>query len=282
MSALKNRYYKDGAILKDNGNEVETVTPYTEANLFTLQYAQSNDVMWIVHNSYSPRLLERASATSFTLSEITFNDGPFLPRNDLQNDDSITLASDTATVGAGATITASAAVFNVSDHVGALFKLSHPRVNTSTSGTATGTGTIGSAIDVDGPFTFSTGGNWHGTVALQRNEDSNGWETYKTWTSIMTAGAGSLNAQYSGVEYAKNVQYRIQVTAYTAGTIQANLTVNSSTQSGVIRITATASTTSATATVISPLASTDATLQWYEGCWSPHRFSEKGNYHKFG
>ena len=108
-------------------------------------------------------------------------------------------------------------------------------------------------------------------VELQRNEDSNGWETYRTWESVLSAGVGSLNAQFTAIEYAQNVQYRINVTTYTGGTVEASLTVNTSTQSGIVKIQSVESVSSATVKVISKIASTSATKQWYEGAWSQVR-----------
>jgi hypothetical protein len=155
-----------------------------------------------------------------------------------------------------------------SGHVGSLWRITLPRVTSSTSGTATGTGVIGSAIDVDGPYTFKTSGHWGATIELQRNEAENGWETYRTWTSTINNGVGSLNAQYTGREYSQNVQYRINVTSYTGGTIEASLTVNTSTQSGIVKVQSYTSSSSVEVKVISKLASTNTTKQWYEGAWS--------------
>ena len=271
MGNLIFRYFYDGAVVLDGAAVVSTVTPYVTADLPEIQYAQSIDVMWLVHGSYAPRTLTRTSATEFTLGTIDFKYGPFLPRNDYYNDDGVTLKSETAIVaGASGTITASAATF-AAGHVGSLWKLILPRVNTSTSGTATGTGVIGAAIDVDGPFTFKTSGNWAATVELQRNEDTNGWETYRTWVSTISGGVGSLNAQYTGMEYSQNTQYRINVTAYTSGTVQGQITVNTSTQPGIVKVTAYTNTTTVTATVVSKLASTNTTKQWQEGAWSAVR-----------
>ena len=268
MSNLSFRFFFDGGIVLDGGdNIVTTTTPYLTADLFQVQFIQSLDVLYLTHQDYAPRTLSRTSASEFTLEEIDFDFGPFLQRNDYLEDDDVTLTCSVITVAASGTLTASAATFE-SGHVGSLWKLTLPRVNTSLKGTATGTGVIDAAIDVDGPFTFKTSGHWGATIELQRNEDSNGWETFRTWTSVLTSGVGSLNAQYTGIEYAQNVQYRMNVTTYSGGTVQASLTVNTSTQSGIVKITAVGSTTSATATVISKLASTDTTKQWNEGAWS--------------
>jgi len=272
MSALINRYYFDGGIVLDDGSVVTTVTPYLAADLFQIQHAQSNDVMWLVHGDYAPRNLSRVSASQFDLDEIDFKFGPFLGRNDYINDDKITLSSSVIVKDEVGTLTAAGPMSPVevfeTGHVGSLWRLTLPRVNTSVSGSATGTGVVDAAIDVDGPFTFKTSGHWGATVELQRNEDENGWETYRTWVSTITNGVGSLNAQYTGTEYAQNTQYRINVTAYSSGTVQASLTVNTSTQSGIVKVQSYTSSSSVGIKVISKLASTNTTKQWYEGAWS--------------
>lgn len=261
-------FFNGGIVLDGSSNIVETVTPYLEADLFQVQFIQSLDVMYLTHQDYAPRTLSRTSASEFTLAAIDFTFGPFLKRNDYIEADDVTLTCSVIAADASGTLTASAATF-LAGHVGSLWKLVLPRVNTSVSGTASGTGVIDAAIDVDGPFTFKTSRHWGATIKLQRNQDSNGWETYRTWTSVLSAaGVGSLNAQYTGIEYDQNTQYRMNVTSYSGGTVQASLTVNTSTQSGIVKVTAVASTTSATVTVISKLASTDTTKQWHEGAWS--------------
>lgn len=274
MSNLINRYYYDGGIvIDDDGNDVTTVTPYSGDDLFQIQYAQSNDVMRLVHGDYAPRILSRVTASEFTLEEIDFKNGPFLLRNDWVEDNDITLSSSVIVKDEVGTLTAVGPMSPVevfeSGHVGSLWMLTMPRANTNIHGTATGTGVIDAAIDVDGPFTFKTAGHWHATVRLQRNESENGWEDYRIWHSRMSAGVGSLNAQYTGIEYAPNVQFRINVTQYTAGTVEASLTVNTSTQSGIVKVQSVEATDSATIKVISKLATADtATKQWNEGAWS--------------
>ena len=53
--------------------EIYTIsTPYLEADLSTLQFVQSADVITIVHPDYAPRDLSRSADTSWSLSAITF------------------------------------------------------------------------------------------------------------------------------------------------------------------------------------------------------------------
>ncbi|MCB1712601.1 MAG: hypothetical protein KDH96_09070, partial [Candidatus Riesia sp.] len=47
-------------------------TPYVEADLTTLKYAQSGDVIVIAHPNYAPRELSRTGDASWSLSTITF------------------------------------------------------------------------------------------------------------------------------------------------------------------------------------------------------------------
>ena len=256
------------ADLDDGFPIAETPTPYQESNLFELQFRQSADVMWIVHPDYAPRKLTRTTTTSFDLSIINFTKGPFLPRNDLENADGITI-TPSATTGA-ITLTASAAVFD-SAHIsapGALFKITHARATTETSGSSThpSTGVVGSAIDIKGTFSFNTHGTWDMTVKLERNENEEGWETFRTFISN-----SDRNIQFTGDEEADSVQYRINVTSSTSGTLNVDLTINNSTESGICRIDTFVSSTEVTATVLVDFASTDASKRWFEGAWSAYR-----------
>jgi hypothetical protein len=268
-------YYDGGRVLDGVGQRLKVHTPYLAADLFEIQYKQSNDVMWLVHGDYEQRKLTRTTANSFDLSTITFTNGPFIKRNDLRVGDGITL-TPSVTTGSG-TLTASSATFD-SGHVGALFAVTQPRVNTEVDGTMTNpaTGVIGSAILVEGAFTFVTHGVWTGTVKLERSIDQSNWETYRTWTSENA----DQQVQYTGDESENDIYYRINVTAMSANTgayssqtskIRATLTVNSSTQTGICRITAFSSSTSVSMTVLKDFASTNADVRWAEGCWSTYR-----------
>jgi len=335
--------YYNGSIV-----DADIVSPYLEADLFQLQFKQSADVMWITHPSYNPRKLSRVSASEFSLDKIVFETGPFIERNDIANDDDVTIAvtgytvatatagaagvgnftmtsatdisslfpankrfyitnstgndgaytvhADTATdytgttltiyaneaiadgtndgqimvSGGVVTLTASSATFTTgtSGHTDSLFKLTHKREQTVTKGSAVATGVIGEAIDVKGSWSFTTHGNWEATVEIQRMEDGTNWETFRTYTSVITGGVSSRNIQKSDTEEADGVQYRINCTSYTSDRVHADFVVDESTQDSVFKITAVASTTSATATAIIPANEHDATKRWAEGAWS--------------
>lgn len=56
---------------------VQITTPYTEAELFELDYAQTENTMYIVHHSHQPMKLTRSSHTSWTLATYSFTSNPF-------------------------------------------------------------------------------------------------------------------------------------------------------------------------------------------------------------
>lgn len=54
----------------------EIATPYDEADLFGLRYAQSADTMYIVHPGYDVRILSRAGSAAWTLATAVFTGSP--------------------------------------------------------------------------------------------------------------------------------------------------------------------------------------------------------------
>jgi hypothetical protein len=111
------RFYKDNGQITDSGSAVEIATPYLEAELFDVQFAQSADTLYLAHPNHAPRKLTRSSHTSWTLTTVDFFRGPMLDTNSTTT----TMSVDSNT-GNDITITASAAYFD-EDMVGALFRI---------------------------------------------------------------------------------------------------------------------------------------------------------------
>ncbi|KKL77989.1 hypothetical protein LCGC14_2029340, partial [marine sediment metagenome] len=72
------RFYKAGAQIEDTGVPVEIVSPYLTADLFELDFAQTNDVMYFAHTGHAPRKLSRISDTEWILHEVNFNTEPLI------------------------------------------------------------------------------------------------------------------------------------------------------------------------------------------------------------
>lgn len=82
---------------------VELTTPYTEAQLAALKFAQSADTLYICHGAHPVYKLLRFSDTAWSLERANFLDGPYLDENP-----TTTTLTPSAVTGPGITITASA------------------------------------------------------------------------------------------------------------------------------------------------------------------------------
>jgi len=97
------RFYKDNGQILSSGSAYEISTPYLEAELFDLKFAQSADVMYICHPNHEVEKLSRTGHTSWSLTDVDFTKGPFLDPNATGT----TLTPSSASTGSR-TITASA------------------------------------------------------------------------------------------------------------------------------------------------------------------------------
>lgn len=129
------RFYTWDAVTKRRGRlevagvPVEVATPYLISDLYNsdntprMRFAQSGDFLYIAHPSYQPRILQRVTATSFSLVAFEPKGGPWKALND-----TATTVYASAETGLGVTLIASAAVFQAG-HVGALFYLESKDLN---------------------------------------------------------------------------------------------------------------------------------------------------------
>ena len=236
-------FFFDGALL--NGDGAPIVTPYLEADLPQLQFRQVGDVIWITHPDYAQRKLSRTSVITFSLDAITFVTGPFLIRNDIVNDDSVTMKYTGAALTAGTvgTLISSAAHF-VAGHVGALFQLTHPRNADDAEPGAPEVSTTGASespdIAIKGNWTFNTHGTWTGTGRIMRNEAENGFEVFRTFKSN-----NDRNVQFSATETAENVIFKVAPDVGMSAGFSADITANTSTTKGIVRIDSITNTTTA-------------------------------------
>ena len=90
----------DVTLIDDSALELST--PYLTTELFDIRRAQSADVLFLCHAAHPVMKLSRRGHTSWSLTEIDFEDGPYLE----VNREDTTLAAS-ATTGLGVTLTAS-------------------------------------------------------------------------------------------------------------------------------------------------------------------------------
>jgi len=133
------RFYKDNGQILSGGSPYEISSPYLEAELFDIKFAQSADVMYLCHPNHEVRKLSRTGHTSWTLTEVDFQNGPFQDHNI----STTTLAAGHTSVGSSGNLTLSSTtgVNNnqgwLSTDVGRLvhFKDGHYKITARTSST---------------------------------------------------------------------------------------------------------------------------------------------------
>ncbi len=263
----------------------ERTSPYLTADIPSLRFEQSADVMFITHSSYEPRELSRLGDTNWTLKVSGLQTGPFRDQN---TDTTITL-TPSATTGS-ITLTATGGNVFTSGHepsgvlvtskaqTGALFKLVHA---SGTPSVAAGldTGSLNAthtalAVPKAVTWDWTTNGTWgtaadSATVSLERSYDSG--VTYETVAVV--SSAANKNIVTSGTEDVADAQYRARVSEAggDASICSSQFSVRDVSHIGIAKITAVASPISATATVIKTLGSTDLTHRWSEGSFSNRR-----------
>lgn len=78
------KFYRNGGrilISDTDANGYKITTPYTASDLFNIQYAQSDNYMYMVDGSHEPQKLSRTGHASWTIEDCNFTTGPFLPEN---------------------------------------------------------------------------------------------------------------------------------------------------------------------------------------------------------
>lgn len=249
----------------------EITTVYTEDDLFDLHVVGMNDVMDIVHTQHTikPYRLSRLDHDDWTITAKDFTYGPFLEENKTD-----TTLYCNAVTGTGKTLTASAALFDypTNDHIGSIWQLVQKTAESRIKGDLDAV-EESDPIRCSGGWTFVTEGDWIGDVELQRSYDGGTtWYPYRQFTRQLA----TANNYYipDGTEDEEDVYYRVAMTARTSGTCKYCFAVNDNTVKGIVKITAIASTTSATVDILIDLGNSgagSATKKWNEGAWSDKR-----------
>src|SRR5210317_1509966 len=97
------RFYKDNGQILSGGSAYEISSPYLESELFDIKFAQSADVMYLCHPSHPVQKLSRTGHTAWTLTDVEFQNGPFMDHNI----STTTITTSHTSVGSTATLTLS-------------------------------------------------------------------------------------------------------------------------------------------------------------------------------
>lgn len=235
--------------------------PFDETALGEVHTQQIRDVLYMTHEDYWPRRLERRGDRSWSIVLMLPDDGPF---GDI-NTTNTTLAGD-GTSGE-ILLNASDDVFTADDE-GVLYALTAPGQNRTTTATAADVYTDGIKVTGIGSsqrsFVMALTGSFTATVTLQRSSGNENnyqdWQTYTGATSISVYDAQDNQTWY----------YRLAVKPgnFTSGTVVMNLTYAGGSTTGIVRVVQYNSPTQCVAEVIETLASTEAVKTWKRGDWN--------------
>ena len=85
MGAGYFRFWTNGGQVELTGSPYEISNNFLQAELEEVQYVQSADALYLVHENHPPSKLLRNSETDWDLVDIDFEDGPYLAENETEN-----------------------------------------------------------------------------------------------------------------------------------------------------------------------------------------------------
>lgn len=269
------------SIQVESAGVMEIAAPWTTAQLREISYDQSVDVLYLAHEDWQQRKLERRGDTSWSLVLYQPDDGPFTTGRTAN-----VRLKPNATSG-NTTLTAEASFFRP-EHVGALFRLNHIRFNTSIVLAGDGVFTepwrvsgikeTGSTSFNDRQFSYVTTGTWSGTVTMQRSiqgkedgyndyeyDENNGDSDFTTNVTVTHLDDTDNNNIVSWHRLG------FKTGEYTSGSITISVTYEGYGAFGICRVTEYTSATQVSIEVLTPFTDTGYTDSWVEGAWSDNR-----------
>lgn len=232
-------------------------TAYAAADLFDIQSAQQNDVMYLTHPDYPVRKVTRTTSTTFTIEDVDWN---WAPMRDVNLDDAVTVAAS-ATTGTGITLTGVGTSWT-SSLVGSRMRILHERADTDFEVVQAGNGTS-SEILVIGTWecaVYVSSTTVTGTIDIEEYDYD-----ATAWVAARRVNNTGENVIVSGTQ---DQITRMRITIASAGSDVTGRLSCEEDPYGEVTITAVGGATSATATVTKRLFSTDATPNWSEGAFS--------------
>jgi len=280
------RVYKDGWAVLSGGAPYELVTLYAEADLPGLKWTQNADTLFLVCPGHPPRTLTRTGHTSWTLASLLFIDGPYLDENTdqakmitpsgtgqyVKNGTFDTSISDwTNKSGAGSAIAWDSNSYMVLNSNGNTAAHAQQQVTLPTAG-------VEYTLEFEvksGPVVLRIGTTDGGQEIKADTTFEKGEQTLKITPGATSIYLGFLHSSLAARSI-DNVrisrQEAITLTAnwshFDAGHVGAFIRLRHGAYIGYCRVDAVTNATTATATVLEPLASTAATHTWREGAWS--------------
>lgn len=239
--------------------------PWVTAELREIRTDQSIDVMYLAHDNWHPRQIQRRSDTSWGVCLYETSDGPFAVAG--IEDVKLTLGASYGST----TLTADRAAFKSTD-VGRLIYMFTPghSVPFALGAADTYTDVIRvSGIGADNDFTIVIAGTWVGTLVLQRSydgEDSGFIDVAGySWTGN-TSGAFTASADFDNVIHYYRIGFK--PAGFTSGTANVTITYKGSGKRSIVRVSGFTSATVVDCDILESPSSLDPTGNWRFGAWS--------------
>jgi hypothetical protein len=249
------------------GTQLAIATPWSEADLQSIQHDASADITWVACSAVRPMQIEHRGDHSWSVVDYKTRGGPFK----IVNTSAIRMKTN-ALIGP-CSLYASAPVFKAADFAVASETPYYGLVSSGTSEIKT----VGALDDATGSVIVESAGPQRtltitigsltatgDTIILESSYDEVTWTAVagKSWTSDVsstTYNDGSTNVV---------VYYRLRCSVYAAGAPVLVISSPSGTTFGVVRATAFVSTTEVSGQIIIPVGNQSYTADWYEGLYS--------------
>lgn len=242
---------------------MELDIPWSAADLPSIRWNQSADVVFLACRGYRQHRVERRAVDSWSLVRYAPDNGPFFgartSRSKLRvqaNSGNTNLLADRA--------------FFTPAHVGSLFRLflggRAQRFHVGGDGAFTPAWRVNGVAD-DNDFDITISGTWSGTLTVQRSYDGpdSGFVNDAEYT---TNGSHSIEP---GVLFDNVVLWHrlgFRPGNYTSGAATIDLSYRGDGGYGIVRVIGYTSPTQVAVEVITPVVGTEFTDNWQEGIWS--------------
>lgn len=234
LSDGKARFWTPGGQVEKDGGPYEIEAPYALADLRSLKYVQSGNVLFFVHRDYPVTQLTRRALDDWDWKSLDFREGPWLPADSAQGDIYITVISESGDVYV---LSPSDPGFFTADMAGSLFRLDYTIAGEEIRGIGPPAPDWSESdpVEVGGDWYFETHGGWTGEVQIQKSLDGGEtWLTIRTYTREDYEKEGQLQA--SGAETEKNVLYRIRAQKTNGNNLRWNFNISGYIKSYIFRL----------------------------------------------
>lgn len=256
--------------------------PWTEAQMWDICRDQSADVIFLAHESWQTRKIERRASRSWSLVLFKTDDGPFALQSSLDAKIKLTPAQPYGNT----TLTATGPVFKSTD-VGGLYRTESAGFDATFPLAADGAFTEPvrvSGVTPDNAVNIDISGTWVGTLRLQRSYDgpTTGFVSVAGTTyTVNGASTYTPTASFDNVEHWFRIGFS-DTGDYTSGVASVRMRIGgigasvdalagASGNPGIYRVTAYSSETSVSVEVLNFPSSINAATSWRRGEWSDRR-----------